>query len=346
MLAMAERTTHWAFDDLSPEHRDLAVKAAAEEQISIKAWMERAVAEHGRRGAAGGYAASSESAAATTSESETVSERAGGYGRRASGHTRLHEGGGERVEDGLSTYHSRMASRAAAAEAVPVNIWLEEAVVERARRGEHERARPHAVRPEPAPATTVVKERGAGDRGFELVAAMLAGILVASLLILAVTWFGARPPWFPGGGGGGGASGSGKVMAAAPANGTTPGAAPFGAYVSVTTEVNTTPGGGGKTVIKTSSDADQSQSQTSAAPVPATTPPHARPPFVVCDPCHRRAPCCHRPHPRPPPRDCGCEPRADERTHVYRYEDHSEAPNDSEGGERSDGYPGEELDGR
>jgi hypothetical protein len=338
MLAMPESTTHWSFEDLSQEHRDLVVKAAAEERVSVKTWLERAVAEHGRRSAGEGAASFTDTQSVTEEITERESEReretaAGGgvHAHHAAGHPRpedegereeretirrretLRESGGERIEDGISTYHSRVASRAAAAEAVPVNIWLEEAVVEHARRGERERAPPRAAHPEPPPppaaappATTVVKERGSGERGFELVAAVLVGVFIASLLILGVAWFGSRPPPFFGGGGGG----DSKVMVVSPA---APGAAaPFGANVSVTTLVNTAP--------------QAADGGAPAAPAAPPAPPRHRPVIVY------RAPCCY--HPRPPP-DCGCDRRDRDGDH-YGYLDE----------DRYNGRADDGLDGR
>lgn len=355
---MAERTTHWTFEDLSPEHRDLAIKGAAEEEVTVKVWMERAIAEHGRRSAAGGESVAE-------SASEAIS--AGAYGaHRTASHAHLHdegevearetvrrretlrEAGGERIEDGLSTYHSRVASRAAAAEAVPVNIWLEEAVVERARRGERERVHhPHVVEPAPvvAPAaTTVVEERRSGDRGFELVAAMLAGILVASLLILAVAWFGARPPWVFGGGDGG-AGGGGKVMVVTPANGATPGyAAPFGANVSVTTEVNTSPQTQTSDTSSINSAPGPGPKPVQPGPGPHQGPAYPGPCCRHVTPCceSRSPPCCYRPHPRPPS-DCGCrQDEADAPRYIYEGPGTADAPPQDRGDARSD----DGLDGR
>lgn len=317
---MPESTSHWTFEDLSPEHRDLVVKAASEEKITVKTWIERAVAEHGRRRGSVGSETVTDTESLTEAvtererERETAAGRAGVHAHRAAAHARLEddaeleeretirrrESGGERIEGGLSSYHSGVASRAAAEDAVPVNIWLEEAVVERARRRERERARPHLVAPEPAPvvapaATTVVEERGFGGRGFELIVAVLAGVVIASLLILAVAWFGSRPPAFFGGGDGG----DGKVMVVTPA--TPGGAAPFGANVSVTTLVNTAPQSDASTTTQ-----KQSQSAVTPTAPPAPGPPHHRPVIVY------RSPCCYQPRPRPAP-DCGCVGRDHDR---------------------------------
>ncbi|MGC1303755.1 MAG: hypothetical protein WA840_15425 [Caulobacteraceae bacterium] len=102
-----------------------------------------------------------------------------------------------RLESEISAYHSRLAGRAAAAEDIPLTIWLEQAIVERAGRwnrvfGSRLDAQPEPTIPPPSPAVApvVVSEPAVRNPIIELGAMLLLGIVLAAIVFLIAPWFG------------------------------------------------------------------------------------------------------------------------------------------------------------
>jgi hypothetical protein len=135
-------------------------------------------------------------------------------GRRDGG--RLEDG---RFESEMSAYHIRLAERAAAAEDVPLTIWLEQAILAHVRRPRGEapppglafsqtlvepaaQAQPVAPQPvapqpvapppapQPAPITPVISETITGGRGIDLLIALILGAVLVLIILLILPWLG------------------------------------------------------------------------------------------------------------------------------------------------------------
>jgi hypothetical protein len=207
-------------EGVSGEHRDLVSAGAEQESVTAKEWIELAVALKAaqpptRRHQAHAHPASH--AAEVTRETseeeirreETVSRESETLAARRAAAERAHARHEEhRPEREFSTYHSHVAARAAAAEALPLEVWIEEAILERAGYRGREAVRPPPPPPEPppppppappppppvvvappspaapAPWETVV----GGGRGGGLVIGVLLGVLLAIVLILFLSW--------------------------------------------------------------------------------------------------------------------------------------------------------------
>jgi hypothetical protein len=196
-------------EEFSAEHRELVSAGAEQESVTAKEWIERAVVLKAGQAPARRHEAheharpASHAAEEVSSEKEVRRESEEVDARRATGHAPpRHEEA--RSERGFSTYHSHVAARAAAAEAMPLEVWMEEAILERAGYRGREAARPPppAAPPPapppplppppapppppaaPAPWETVVVGGGRGG----LVIGILLGVLLAIVLILFLSW--------------------------------------------------------------------------------------------------------------------------------------------------------------
>jgi hypothetical protein len=187
-------------EGISAEHRDLVSAGAEQESVTTKEWIERAVllkAGHAPVPRAEGVRAHPASHA--TEEVRRESEEA--EARRAAAHKPRPHHEEARSERGFSTYHSHVAARAAAAEAMPLEIWMEEAILERAGYRGREAVRPPpppAPPPPPPPAPPPAAPPPAQPALWETVAVgggrgglaigVLLGVLLAIVLILFLSW--------------------------------------------------------------------------------------------------------------------------------------------------------------
>ena len=160
-------------EELTAEHRALAAAGAEAEQITVKEWIERAVVskagrrpEHRAAGHGRTAAASAAAGAATYEARRSEHERAEAASRRE---PERHEGReGARSDRGFSAYHSHIAARAAAAEEMPLDIWMEQAILDRAGYRGREGGRAHAEPPPglppppPAPARRIAPAATSG----------------------------------------------------------------------------------------------------------------------------------------------------------------------------------------
>ena len=151
-------------EGVSAEHRDLVSAGAEEESITAKEWIERAVVLKAGHAPAHRPAASerahpvSHAAEATRERSEEVRRESEDVEtqRAAPLHHRHEEARHaearhepSRPERGFSSYHAHVAARAASAAEMPLDVWMEEAILERAGYRGREHAREFA--PPPAP---------------------------------------------------------------------------------------------------------------------------------------------------------------------------------------------------
>jgi hypothetical protein len=205
-------------EGLHANHRALVEAGAADEAITAKEWLERAVvlqtAHRPVRRAATEHAAAHASTLHATSgraseevvreeiETRRETEHIGPAPRpqpRPAEHRPEERRAAER---GFSAYHSHVAARAAAAEEVPLDIWMEQAILERAGYRGREAVRPPPpplpppppppppAYPYPPPAPPPSSSPGAivVGQGGGLVAGVLLGVLLAIVLILFLSW--------------------------------------------------------------------------------------------------------------------------------------------------------------
>jgi len=211
-------------EGVSAEHRELVSAGAEQESVTAKEWIERAVALKAghapmRRHEAREHARPASHAAEEVRREEVRRESEEVDARRAAHHAPHPRHEETRSERGFSSYHSHVAARAAAAEAMPLDIWMEEAILERAGYRGREAARPAAPPapspppppllpptphpPPPAPAVWETVVAGGGGRG-GLVIGILLGVLLAIVLILFLSWIRSGGAIAAGGGSSGG----------------------------------------------------------------------------------------------------------------------------------------------
>jgi hypothetical protein len=205
-------------EGFSTEHRELVSAGAEQESVTAKEWIERAVVLKAGHAPARRHEAHERARPATHAaeaarpseeirrESEEVRRESEEVAaRRAAAHAPRPRHEEARSERGFSTYHSHVAARAAAAEAMPLEVWMEEAILERAGYRGREAARPpppaapppapppppplSPAPPPPPPAAPALWETVAvgGGRG-GLAIGVLLGVLLAMVLILFLSW--------------------------------------------------------------------------------------------------------------------------------------------------------------